>query len=112
MWRSRARLPDVLSSFLRFLHNCSCVGRKLSSRVRALIRELNETVFALNFLETGGIGRSESCEKVEFSILCTNLVSPTFRRLQSGISDFRPPSWTESGEVALRKLLRRLCVDF
>ena len=26
-------------------------------------RELNETVFALSFLETGGVARAQSCEK-------------------------------------------------
>ena len=39
--------------------DCSCVGRMLTSRVRAIIRKLNETAFALSFMETGGVGRSE-----------------------------------------------------
>ena len=50
----RSRLhPEVFD-------DCFCVGRRLSSpSVRAIIRELNDTVFALKFLETGGVGRSE-----------------------------------------------------
>ena len=60
MWRHRARLPYVPGSFLKLL----TTGRKLSLRVRAIIRELNETVFALIFFrETGSVGRAESCEK-------------------------------------------------
>ena len=44
----RSRLfPEVFD-------DCSSVGRRLSPRERAIIREVNETVFALNFLETGG----------------------------------------------------------
>ena len=46
--RSRI-LPEVFD-------DCSSVGRRQSPRDRAIIREVNETVFALNFLETGGIG--------------------------------------------------------
>ena len=49
--RSRL-LPEV------FFDDCF-VGRKLSSRVRAIIRELNETVVALKFLETGSVARAE-----------------------------------------------------
>ena len=44
-------------------------------------------------------------KKVDYSILCTNPVSPAFHRLRSLICDFRPPSVTESGEAALRRLL-------
>ena len=56
VWRCCARVPDVLGSFLKFL-------TKLSLRVRAIISALNETVFALIFLETGGVARADSCEK-------------------------------------------------
>ena len=56
-------------------------------------------------METGGISLSESCEKVVYSVLCTDLASPALHRLHSVISDFRPPSVTESGEAALRRLL-------
>ena len=55
VWRCRARRPNVLLSFLK----CSMTAHtecKLSPRDRAIIRELNETVFAFQFLETGGIG--------------------------------------------------------
>ena len=69
------------------------------------VRELNEIAVALNFMETGGIGSSESCEKVEYSMLCTGPSSPVVHRLHSVISDLRPPSGTESGEAALQKLL-------
>ena len=63
MWRCRARLPNVLGSFLKF-DDWSYVGCRLSPRDRAIITEVNETAFSVNFLETGGIGCSESCEKV------------------------------------------------
>ena len=76
-----------------------------SLRERAIVREVNETVFAPHFLETGGVVGSESCEKVECSILSTDLASPALRRLHIVISDFRPPSVFESGEAALRRLL-------
>ena len=56
---------------------------------------MNETVFALNFFETGGIGVSELCEKLVYSILPT----PALHRLHSVIFDFRPPSVTESDEA-------------
>ena len=55
---------------------------------------MNETVFAISVLETGGIGCCESCEKVGYSILS-----------HSVISDFRPPSVAEFGEAGLRRLL-------
>ena len=35
--------------------DCSLVGRKLSPRDGAIITELNESAFALNFLETGEV---------------------------------------------------------
>ena len=51
-------LPEVFDDY-------SYAGCKLSPRDRAIIRELSDTVFCFkNFLETGGTGRSESCEKV------------------------------------------------
>ena len=93
--RSRL-LPDVFD-------DSSYVGRRLSPRDRAIIREVNETVFTLNFLKTAGIGCSESCEKVEYSILSVDPAPPSLRRLYSVIADFRPTS--VSGERALRKLL-------
>ena len=43
--------------------DCSSVCRRLSHRERAIIREVNEIAFALNFLETGGVAGSESCKK-------------------------------------------------
>ena len=58
----------------------------------------------MNFLETWGIGPSESREKVGYSRLSIDLASPALYRLHSVISDFRPPSVTESGEAALRRL--------
>ena len=45
--------------------DCSRGGRRLSPLDRAIIREMNESAFALNVMETGGIGLSESCWKVE-----------------------------------------------
>ena len=67
--------------------------------------ELNESVCALNFLETGGIGFFESGEKVQCSTLSTDPASPAPRRLHFSISDFRPPSVPKIGEAALRRLL-------
>ena len=50
MWRCRARMPKVLVSFLKFLMaDCSCAGCKRSPRDRAILKEMNESVFALNF---------------------------------------------------------------
>ena len=105
VWRCHARLPNVLGSFLKFFDDWSHVGRRLSPRGRTSIRKMNESVFDLNLVWTGGIGLSESCEKVVYSILSTDLASPALRRLHFIFSDFRPPSVTESGEVALRRLL-------
>ena len=102
MWRCRARLPNVLVSFLEVFDDCSSVSRRLSPRVRAIIREVNETVLVLNFLETVGIVGSESCGRVGYSILSTDLASPALGRLYTVISGFRPPRSTESGAEALR----------
>ena len=61
--------------------DCSCVSVAGSLLViGAIIREVNETVFALNFLETGCV-----CEKVVYSILSADLASPALHRLQSVI---------------------------
>ena len=68
----RARLlPEVFD-------DCSSVSRTLSPRERAIIKEVNETAFALNFLETGGIGHFESSDK-----LGTPYCSKTRHRLHS-----------------------------
>ena len=53
--RSRV-LPEVFD-------DSSSVCRRLSPRESATIGEVKKTVLALNFLETGGIIGSESCEK-------------------------------------------------
>ena len=106
VWRCRARLPKVLVSFLNVFDDCSSVRRGLSPREKAIFREVIETVFSLNFLETGCTLDSESCaKKVGYSILSTDLASPALRRLHFEISDFRPTSVTESGEAVLRRLL-------
>ena len=74
----RARLlPEVFDDF-------SCVGRKLSSRVSAIIRKMNQTAFALSFLETGGVARAER-PKVEYAILCANSGSIALHCLHSVI---------------------------
>ena len=44
------------------------------------------------------------------SISSTDLALPALRRLHSVISDFRPPSVTEWGEAALRRLLVRRAI--
>ena len=95
--RSRL-LPEVFD-------DCSSVTRRVSPRERAIIMELNETVFAQNFLETGGTVGPESFVKVDYSILFTKMASPALHRLHSVICDFRPPSATGSGEAALLRLL-------
>ena len=73
--RCCARLPNVLGSFLKFFDDCSLVGRMLSLHDVAgqFTREVNESVFALTFLNAGCIGLSESCEKVRYSMLSTDL---------------------------------------
>ena len=48
---------------LEVYDGCLYVGCKLSPRDWAIIKELNETDFAKKILETGGIDRSQSCEK-------------------------------------------------
>ena len=103
-WRCRARLPNVLGLPAVF-DDCSSASRRLTLREMAIIREFNETVFALNFLEMGGIVGSESCKKVRYSILSTGQRPPALRHLHLVISDFRPPCVTESGEAAPRRLL-------
>ena len=100
---SAKRSRQLLDVFV----DCSCAGFKLSPRDRAIIREMTETFFALNFLETGGLGRSESCEK-----WCAPSCPQDWHHLyftvpHSVISDFRPASVTESGEAALRRLFAR-----
>ena len=50
--------------------------------------EMNDSVFAVTSLETGGIGNSESSETVGYSILPNNMASPTLYRLHFVISDF------------------------
>ena len=59
-------LPEVFD-------DCSLFGRMLSPRDWAIIRELNESVFAFEFLETGCIGHSESTEKVGPGVSSTSL---------------------------------------
>ena len=48
-------LPCVSAKRSRLLFevvdDCSCCGRRLSLRDRAIIREMNESVFALNFVD-------------------------------------------------------------
>ena len=115
-WGLGAALPCASAKRCRLLpevfDGCSYVGRRLSPREKAIIKELlNETAFAFNFLVTGGVvGRSESSEKVEHSILPTGLTSPALHRLHSVTSDFRPPSVTES--TACESCHRRLFDDF
>ena len=60
--------------------DCSYVGHRLSLRDWASIREVNETVFAENFLETGSTGCLESCEKVAYSIWSTDPATPALHR--------------------------------
>ena len=64
MWCCHARTATPSRVFPEVFDDCSVVGRKLSLCDRAIIGELNETVFALNFWETGGIGYSGSREMV------------------------------------------------
>ena len=54
--RSRL-LPEVFD-------DCSYDGHRLSPRDKAIIRKMNESVFVSKLFETGGIGLSESREKV------------------------------------------------
>ena len=47
-WRDAAVLPNVLGSLLKCLNDSSSVGRRLSPRDGAIIREVNDIVFADN----------------------------------------------------------------
>ena len=94
--RSRL-LPEIVD-------DCSCVGPRLSPRNRAVIQEMKESVYALKFLGHGCICHLGSCEKVEYSILSTDLAPPALHRIHFVISYFRP-SDSESSEAALRRLL-------
>ena len=85
--------------------------RRRSPRERAIIGEVNETVFALDFLETGGVASSKSCKKVGYSILFTDLAQLALRRLHFVIPDFRRPSGAETSEAALRTLFATFCED-
>ena len=91
--------------FPEVFDDCSRAGCSLSPRGRAIIRELNETASATHVLEPGGTGCSESFEKLKYSILSTGVASPALHRLHNVKADFRPPSVTESGEAAFRRLL-------
>ena len=100
VWRCRARLPNVLVSFLKYLTTARpfVVG---SPGEWAIIREVNETVFALRLLETGGTGCSLSCEKG--GVLHPGITA--LHHLHLVISDLRPSSVSVSGEAALRRRL-------
>ena len=84
--RSRL-LPEVFD-------DCSCVGRKRPSQVRAIIRELNETILAAIFLKSGGVACAGPCPKVANSILRVDPGSTTLHRLHFVFSSNQPPSLT------------------
>ena len=105
VWRCHARLPNVIGSFLNFLMTVRMLVAGSLLVTGRSSGKWNQTVCAVNFLETGGVGFSAPCEKVGYSTLSNDLASPAFHRLHSAISDFRPPSVTESGEAVHRRLL-------
>ena len=88
--RSRL-LPEVFN-------DCSCGSQALSSRGKATIREMNESAFALNFLETGGVGRSESSEMVGYSVAATFWVNA---------SRVLPPSFKEKKGKKKEKMKKK-----
>ena len=47
---------------LDVVDDCSHVGRRFCRRDGAIIREMNDSFFTLNFLENGGIGLNITCE--------------------------------------------------
>ena len=101
MWRCRARLPCVLGSFLEFSTTALVLGAGSLLVKGPSSGEMNETVFAMNFLEKGCIGQSESCEKSE--VLHVHGIASTS---PSPLSYLRQqPTVTKSGEAALRRLL-------
>ena len=65
---------------------------------------MRRTVFCSK-LFGGGAVDCELCEKYGTPHLSADLASPALYCLHSVISDFRPPSVTESGQDALRRLL-------
>ena len=96
---------------------CSFTGFKLSPLDREILGEANETAFAINVMETGGIGSFESCDKVGTPSCPQDWQSLYFVVSTLLFLDIRPPSVDESGEAALRRLLARrghwrLSVDF
>ena len=101
--RSRL-LPEVFD-------DCSYVGRRLYLRERAVIREVNETVFANISRRREVLVVVSHVKKVEYSILSTDLASSALRRLHSVISDVRPPSGTLFGET-VESCHWRFFVDF
>ena len=108
---AQRRLPNVIVSHPEVFDDCSSVLGKLSLsslslRGRAINREVNETACAQNFLETGGTVDSKSRERIGYCILSAR------RRLHFVISDFGPPSVTESSEEALEPCHWKLFVDF
>ena len=86
-------------------NDCSFVGRTLSPRDRDIIREMNDTVFLSISWGLVVLVILSEVQKVEYSILFTDLAPPALHRLHTVIPDFRPQSVPESGEAALRKLL-------
>ena len=63
MWRLPCASATRSRVLLEVFDVYSSVSRRLSPREWAIIREVNETVVARNFLETGGIVASQSSEK-------------------------------------------------
>ena len=109
-------LPCASAKRLRVLpevfDDCSSASRRLSLLRTAIIREVNETVFALNFLETGGIVGSESHVKKLFTpycrLTCTSSSPSCDFRLQATKCHWRGGS----SETARESCHRRLFDDF
>ena len=87
-------LPEVFD-------DCSSVCRRLSHRERAIIREVNEIAFALNFLETDGLAEFESCKKVGYSMLSIDLTPLALRNFHTVLFGFRPPSVADEAALAI-----------
>ena len=61
--------------------------------------------------ETGGTVGSEFHERVDYSIFSVDLAPRALRRLHFVISDFRPPSVSQSSEAALQRLLASRVIE-
>ena len=108
VWRCRERLLAVLGCCLKLLTTFHAMFANCLFGLSS--GGLNEAAWALKFLETRGVVRTSSCQKVGYSILGMNSGSTTLHRLHFVISDDKPPNGSEFSEAVLRRLLANRAV--